>query len=226
MSSLLLFAVDREVRPFLRRYRDARLVSADTWSCSNGRLRVALIGVGIDSATRRIGQLLSDSPLPELVVVAGFAGALTADLPVGAVCPVAEIVDGYGGRHPTDWPADRHGVLFTSRVMIGDPDKKRQLGNLHQAQIVDMESVAIASIVRRHGIAIGCVRVVSDDVHRPLSPRLMTLVETGRVPIGRLLRELLRSPRLVVELLQLARHTRSAAANLAAYLHAHLPTST
>jgi adenosylhomocysteine nucleosidase len=99
--------------------------------------------------------------------------------------------------------------------MIGEPGLKSELGLKHQADVVDMESAAVAEICRQEGISFGCVRVISDDSNRHLSQRLMTSVESGKVSIPQVVKQLFRSPRLIVELIRLAKHTRHAAQRLA-----------
>ena len=84
----------------------------------------------------------------------------------------------------------------------------------HEADVVDMESSAVAAACARHGVNLGCVRVVSDDVSKPLSRRLMGLVEAGRVSKCQLTKTLLLSPPMVIELLRLAGDTRRAADRL------------
>jgi hypothetical protein len=81
-----------------------------------------------------------------------------------------------------------------------------------------MESAVLARACRRHGVAFGCVRAVSDAADTALSPGLADLLAGGRVSPPRLLAALARSPRLAVELWQLARATRRAGEQLGAAL--------
>jgi adenosylhomocysteine nucleosidase len=214
-ESVVLFAVDRELKPFVRRFADRKQIAKTRWLCGQGRILVELLGVGKAGAKQKLETLIASGIEPARTIVAGFAGALRTNLHIGDVIAVSEIVDESGGRWTTAWPAERSGRLFTSERMIGDPSEKLALGFQHSADIVDMESSAIAEVCQRHSIPFGCVRVVSDDVLRPLSQQLMGLVESSRVSIGRCFLEVLRSPRFAIELLRLAKATALAADRLA-----------
>ena len=221
-GTVVLFAVEREAKPFLRSCRDARAISSDRWLCDKGRLLVEIVGVGKPSARSNVEALLATGCRPQQIIVAGFAGALRGGLAVGDVIVAAEVVDESGGRWPTTWPDERNGRVLTTDRMIGEPALKTELGIKHAADIVEMESSAVAEVCVRHGIPFGCVRVVSDDVSKPLSKRLMGLVESGRVRIIRVLWEVLRSPGMGIELVRLAKQTRMAAEKLTARLNALL----
>lgn len=218
-GTIVFFAVDREMKPFLRLFAEREALKGGRWLCGAGRILVDLLGIGKAGATSKVEALLAAGHRPERIVVAGFAGALRPGLYVGDVLAVAEIVDDAAGCWETNWPADRSGRLFTSERLVGDPREKRALGSAHAADIVDMESAAVASVCRRNSIPFGCVRVVSDDVTRLMSPRLLKLLQDGRVNGWKVLRQLIRSPLLLVELLRLAKDTRRAAKRLAVDLH-------
>jgi adenosylhomocysteine nucleosidase len=213
----VLFAVEREAKAFARLYPyRAGLVppgyqlllgddAPERW------ILVGLTGVGKPAARSLAEAILKRSPHVQRVVVAGFAGALREGLPLADVIAASEVVDEFGGRWPTTWPDKGHGRVLTCEKMIGEPALKKELGKKHEADAVDMESSAVAEVCHQRGIPFGCLRVVSDDVNKPLSRRLMGLVESGRVRISRVLWEVLRSPRMGVELVRLAKHTRLAA---------------
>jgi adenosylhomocysteine nucleosidase len=201
----------------VRRFPERRFVDG-RWLCDE-RIIVDLLGVGKAGAQRKVDDLLAGGCRPATVIVAGFAGALRAELKVGDVIAVSEIADSNGNRWPTSWPPRRTGRLFTSDRMIGDPAEKLALGVQHQADVVDMESSAVAAACAKFSMPYGCVRAVSDDVGKPLSQRLMGLVESGRVSKWQLAKLLLGSPRSIIDLLRLAADTRRAAERLAEELH-------
>jgi len=183
---------------------------------------VALLGVGKSAARDRLNELLATGSRPARIVVAGFAGGLRKGLAVGDIIIASEVVDELGGAWQTDWPVDRSGRVLTCDKMIGEPVLKRELALKHQADVVDMESSAVAEICRQEGISFGCVRVISDDSDTHLSQRLMTLVEPGKVSIRQVAKQLLRSPGLIIQLIRLAKHTRYAAQRLALRLKSEL----
>jgi adenosylhomocysteine nucleosidase len=213
-GAAILFAVEREEKPFLKFFRDRRPF-AGGWLCDADRLLVARVGVGPVMAARWVERFARDGHHPSRLMIAGFAGALVPGRAVGDVVVVDEVLDFQGNRWKTDWPMGCAGRLLTSDRMIGDPAEKAALGKHFGATLVDMESAILAEACRARGIPFGCARVVSDDINRPLSRRLMTMMESGRVSIPRIVGQLLRSPRLLPELLRLAKETRFAARRLA-----------
>jgi len=213
-GTAFFFAVERESSAFFRSFPESpRPLGKVGWLIGNPPVFVGLLGVGKPSARKVIEHFLESAARPDRIIVAGFAGALRSGLALGEVIVASEVVD-ETRIWRTTWPNERAGRVFTSQRMIGDPVEKKKLGTELHADVVDMESAAVAEMCAKHGIPFGCVRVVSDDVNRPLSQRLMGIVESGRVSIPRVLWEVVRSPRLGLELIRLARHTRFSADSL------------
>jgi hypothetical protein len=78
-----------------------------------------------------------------------------------------------------------------------------------------METAILARACRKLDLPFGALRVISDDLKTPLSPRLVDVLRTGRVSPLRLAAAVLRSPRLIGELWRLSGQTRQAAWQLA-----------
>jgi adenosylhomocysteine nucleosidase len=234
MYPCLLFALRREAQPFYRHFDvRRRLTSAPcpAWLCGTSLQRVLVLesGVGPERCGRAL-RWLTESYLPEqgllqplFLVAAGFAGALREECRVGDVILATEVLDHRGRRWPRDPEAGeegrevswRHGRVLSTPHLVGDPGEKRRLGERFGAVAVDMESAFVARFCAERGIPLSCVRVISDEVHTPLSPQLVRLLSGPEVRIPRLLASLARSPRLVLELWRLARDTRAAAQRLA-----------
>jgi hypothetical protein len=64
---------------------------------------------------------------------------------------------------------------FTSDRIIVSAEEKRHLGQLYNSQVVDMEGFAALEVLSRVGVAVGMVRVVSDDADRNL-PNLSSAI--------------------------------------------------
>jgi hypothetical protein len=183
-------------------------------------------GIGAGRTQRALDWLLHqptfhDIPYrPRFILSAGFSGALDEERRVGDVILATETADLECNRWPATWvggmesiPFSR-GRLLTVPRLLGDPGEKRRLGREHGAVAVDMETATVARLCSARLVPFGCVRVISDDVHTGLSPRLVTLLSGGRVSPWRVLAALLAAPRLTAELWRLARHTRWAAKQL------------
>jgi adenosylhomocysteine nucleosidase len=114
--------------------------------------------------------------------------------------------------------ANRMCRILTTDRLISDPIEKKRLGERHQADVVDMESAAVAEVCARAGIPFLAVRAVSDTVETRLSSELVNLLSGGRVSSWKAAAAILRRPRLLGEFLRLARDTRRASQNLATVL--------
>jgi adenosylhomocysteine nucleosidase len=223
----LLFALEREAAAFLRRHRAAIVNHGwpDPPPCAVRRLRlrartltVLITGVGFDRARSAIEWLLVDQG-PDLVVAAGFAGALDPGLAVGDVIVGSEVVETDGEHWRTVLPAelgDREcGRVLTARQMITSPATKRRLHRDTRAVAVDMESAAIAEACQAGRIPCAVIRAISDAADTTLSPQLLSLLCDDRISPRRVLTALIRRPLIAAEFWRLARATRLAAENLA-----------
>jgi nucleoside phosphorylase len=57
---------------------------------------------------------------------------------------------------------------LTSDRLIWLAEEKRHLGQLYQADVVDMEGLAVLEFLQSQGIAVGIIRVISDDSEQDL----------------------------------------------------------
>ncbi|MCI0377527.1 MAG: hypothetical protein L0215_07970 [Gemmataceae bacterium] len=231
----LLFALGRESGPFLRTFAPTQRfpgAPCRAYFCGPSWLTVLALetGVGPTATTRALDWLASEPNFddvaykPKLILSAGFGGALHEGLRVGDVVLATEIVDEAGNAWPTTWPGElqgrwypplKRGRILSLPRLVGEPAEKQRLGAAHEALAVDMESAALARWRRHPDVPFGCVRVITDEVDTHLSPELLSIVDGGRVSFWRLLKSVIRRPRLIKELLHLRRDTRLAAEQLA-----------
>jgi len=68
---------------------------------------------------------------------------------------------------------------LTSDRIIVSAQEKRHLGQLYDTQVVDMEGFAAMDVLARSGVAVGMVRVISDDVHHNLPNLTSALSSDG-----------------------------------------------
>jgi adenosylhomocysteine nucleosidase len=239
----LLFALRRESAPFLQEFRPQESFPGAPCLarfCGPSWLTVLVLETGV--GTRRTGAaldwltrrpVLKNVPYhPRLVLAAGFCGALRENHRVGDVILATEVLDTHGRRWPTTWPGEltgewrpplHRGRVLTVPQLVGSPADKARLAAEYDAVALDMESALVAQRCSQHGIPFGCVRAVSDEVGTPLSPRLVHLLSGGHVSWLRLAAALVREPRLLGDMRQLARATRLAARQLGAALGELLP---
>jgi len=209
---VLLFALDRESAPLRRRL--GRATTRPDAPCPaslyhNSGLLLLETGVGVRRTATALRWLRQAGIEPGLIVSCGYSGALCDELNVGDVV-IASLT-----ALPTALAHRANGRIHCTDRMIADPDEKRRLGREQNAQAVDMESAAVAEYCAEYNIPCAAVRVISDTVSTRLSPQLLGLLSAGRAPLYRILAALIRSPRLLPELLRLARDTRLASQCLA-----------
>jgi hypothetical protein len=231
----ILFAMSRERRGFHGDFPITQsFPGAPCWArfCGPAWLSILMLETGIGQGRARqalewaLGKPLLEGVAyePKLVLFAGFAGSLDESLRVGDLVLADAVVDLDGNRWPTTWPGElppgdwqpplRRGTLLSTPRMIAAPDEKLQLGKTHGALAVDMESAAVAQVCSKKGLPFGCLRAISDDMHTPLSPRLVSLLAGAKISWWRVVSALLRQPTLLREFIRLDRATRLAGAQL------------
>jgi len=197
----VLFALEREAAPF------RSVADRDT--------PVAVTGIGPAAARQAAARVIEDDR-PDILVFAGFCGALRPTLRVGDVVVPETVLDEAGRQ----WPcaildSDRGGRLLTCGRLVATPDEKRHLAERFSADVVDMESAAVAELCANRGVPFAAVRAVSDTAGTALSPRLADLLSGGSVSPVKAGWAVLRQPSLLGEFRRLARDTKTAAEKLA-----------
>ena len=225
----------RESRPFLQEFHpQQRFPGAPCWArfCGPAWLTVLVLetGIGQVQTEAAVNWLLSKPVLgnvpyqPRLVLAAGFAGGLQEGRKVGDVILGTEVANTEGRHWPVTWPGQLPagewrpplypGRVLTAGKLTSNPDIKHMFGKEFKALAVDMESVHVARRCAKQNVPFGCVRVISDDVHTPLSPQLISVLSGRRISALRVAGALLRAPRLAHEFMRLRKQTRFAAEQL------------
>ncbi|MHC1743526.1 MAG: hypothetical protein AB9873_10900 [Syntrophobacteraceae bacterium] len=195
-------------------------------------------GMGRDRIERAI-ELACTNGAFDLVVSAGFAGSLDEQVGVGQVCI---------GEHfltlPRLSPLTPEGTLLTSpvgavatrfaaamdlpRVRVATVERVQDKGALCQAiggraTLVDMETYFAARAAAERSLAFLSLRSVSDGLEDPIDFDVEALSNAeGRIQVSRVIRQIGRSPRLLLSLIAAWKRSRPAAASLARTLHALL----
>lgn len=117
------------------------------------------------------------------ILVMGLCGSLSPQLAVGDIAVYHSCVYVSSTATPVVRTCDREltallqqklkeGVSLvkglTSDRIICSAEEKRHLGQLYDTQVVDMEGFAALEVLSQLGVAVGMVRVISDDVHHNL----------------------------------------------------------
>jgi adenosylhomocysteine nucleosidase len=180
----ILAAQVEEIAPLLAqlgaRY-DGRDGAARYWSSDVDRVAFAVSGMGRRRARAAAGALLERSRAARLIVV-GVAGALTADLEVGALV-VAEAVltddapphstDPHGLRAAIDAGARPATLITVDRMVTAVADRaalRRHAASVDASRpaLVDMESYDAVVEAAARGVPVTVLRAVSDRADEEL----------------------------------------------------------
>ncbi len=203
------------------------------------RHRVALIvgGVGVDLARAATSRLMAGHR-PRWILSAGFGGALDPDLARGDVIVVREVIDGdspdalrlnidFGGLEEAGVAPGRRllaGSLVTVASIVRTADDKARLRQATRADVVDMETFAIASLCAERAQRFLGVRAISDNAIEELPPEVLTILgPTGGFRLGATLGSLWKRPSSVKDLWRLYEHATITAERLADVLTQLVP---
>lgn len=224
----LVAALPIEVAPLLAKLREPRKFASARATIVEGFLGEKLVAAIVtgpgQAAGRRGTALLIDGHHPHTLLSVGFAGALARDWKRNRVVVVRELVDRAGSVIHTGLqitaqsPAglDCCGRLVTVDDLVRTASDKASLRAQTGADLVDMESFAVASVCLERGVRFASVRVISDEAEVDLPPEILALVgPTGGYRVGAALGAIWKRPAAVKELLALREHARQAAERLA-----------
>ena len=194
--------------------REARIFGRDA--------RVIVAGGDNSTLAARLEQAIGRGG--RAVISAGICGGLLPGLAVGT-----PVIGSGTVRQKIRWSADAawqdalaakipnavRGAIAGSDVILTDPDYKAALHGQTGAVAVDMESHICARVAAAHGVPFAALRVVSDAATHVLPPAVSRAIGAkGNVRMGAVLWSVASEPRQVPELLQTARNTRRALAEM------------
>ena len=188
-------------------------------------------GIGAESA-RRAAEAVIARYSPDLLISAGVAGALVADLRVGATIFPATVIDSQdGSRHETSIQHAPVGNTAVGRtILITYPEvatvaQKQQLAKSYGAHAVDMEAAAVARAAQKHNLPFIAVKAISDDVNFEI-PEMSSFIRAGKFDTTGFALHISIRPWLWLRVFRLARNTRIASENLCAWLRESALTNT
>jgi adenosylhomocysteine nucleosidase len=217
------FLVDRLAK--VRKYSGAGHAVVEG-ECSGKLVALVVAGMGRESA-RRGAQLLLDGHRPRWIVSVGFGGALSPDLKRNDVVMATEVLDlegrrfaidvgvgvGPGGQGPRIVP----GRLLTVDRIIRTAAEKADLRGRFAADVVDMETSAVAALCSERLVKFLSIRVVSDEAAVDLPAEVASLMtRSGSYRVGAALRAIWQRPSSLKDFWALHEHAQEAADRLAA----------
>jgi adenosylhomocysteine nucleosidase len=165
----IIAAMPGELKPLVRGWAHTHHDGVDLWrrKSEQGEWLAACAGMGADRATRAFAATEQDGPL-DLVLSAGWVGALTAAVSAGEVTDVSGVIDvRTGERFRTG--QFQEGQSSVERWLVTVPhvagrEEKQRLAATYGADLVDMEAASVARLAAMRGIPFYAIRGVSDGV--------------------------------------------------------------
>ena len=190
------------------------------------RLRVSIWTLGVTG--RRSAAALKrmiECNRPEIIVSAGFSGALQPGLGLGTIVIGENFSD---PRLIRSIPASgdfRIGQIITVPDILETPDAKKDLGERSGALAGDLESSHLHQVCSEAGISMLSVRTISDtaDQDIPLPRDVLINPETGRSDPSAIFQYLFRHPAKAAQFAKLVTGARAAQQSLAAALGLIIP---
>jgi adenosylhomocysteine nucleosidase len=208
----------------VRKYRSAT-VRVTEGECANKIVALAVAGIG-RAAARSAAELLVAGHRPRWIISAGFAGGLNPKLARNDLVLAREVIDLEGHRFPVDLSeslaagvAHETGRLLTVDRLVLTPDEKQELHRSSDADLLDMESSAVAALCDEKRVRFLSARVLSDTAGEELPREIATLLSrSGSYRAGAALRALWQRPSRLKEFWVLHERALEAAERLAKFV--------
>jgi adenosylhomocysteine nucleosidase len=227
----IVAALPLEVGDLIDRLRRVRKYQSAALSLIEGEhndkiVVIAVAGVGRPAA-RRAAELLLAGHRPSWIISAGFAGALNPTLNRNDLVLPGEVIDPEGRRFPVEPPEAlgagircvKGGLLLTVDRLIVDSGEKGELHRSSRADLVDMESSAVAAVCVEKRIRFLAVRIISDDALSDLPREVATLLaRSGSYRAGAALRAVWKRPSSLKDFWTLHERALESADRLAKFL--------
>jgi adenosylhomocysteine nucleosidase len=185
--------------------------------------QIAAVRAGVGERRAAVGaHFLVRRFSPRALVSFGFAGGLRPELGRGTLIVGQHLVSTESNRPLAD--ADRglveqffaaartaclpvqRGAIVTADHIVTDASCKAALACKSGADAVDMETKGMVEVASQAGLAWVALRAIVDTAEEILPAECLRVLRTdGRVALGRLMRDIPRSPWLIWHLFRLAR---------------------
>ncbi len=204
----MVAALRRELAPLLKCVQGQRADGIEFFELENAVIAVGGIG---RNAAYKAAKAVVERFQPITLISAGIAGALTQKLRVGDVVRGSEVVDAESGAR---FPAANGKSVIVTVSSVSGPPEKRMLADLYKADVVDMESAAIAAVARERGIEFMVMKAISDELEFEMPPVARFVDGDGRFQTARFATHVAMRPKWWSTLRQLAANSRIASVNL------------
>jgi hypothetical protein len=212
-KDLIITALPRELAPLVRgwKHREIPAQSRRVHIWESDRAIAACAGIGgIAARVATDAAFKAANGEVSLIISAGLAGALSADLRVADIVQPAIITDGVDGL--TIRTAAGQGTLITTGS-LAEEAHKRSLGR-SGALAVDMEAFAVADVARIYGVPFLAIKSISDDLAFKLPSLGRFISPEGEFQTGNFVLWTVLRPWCWLTVIQLGRNTTAAVRSL------------
>jgi len=162
----LAFALEHEAAGIVRDLREADSFRVGKLPCRTGTIAgkkvvVAIVGMGAQTAGQR-AALLADHFSLEVLILAGYAGALVSKLKRNTALLAANYLSPQAEPWATRLPGIHRAALHSAAEVAGTPAARSELAGKGY-EIVDMETGAVAAVTTARNIPLLPLRVISDE---------------------------------------------------------------
>ncbi|MFL6539632.1 MAG: hypothetical protein ACJ8HQ_06870 [Chthoniobacterales bacterium] len=210
------FALPAESSDFVKLLNDRRNTARGLAGELHGhQIQVLHTGVGAAEAHQQLGFFFAEPPLPQLMISAGFAGALNDELDVGDLLLGENYSDPLPAAAVTSAVIHR-GQLATADVMLDSTADRRRLAESTGAIAVDMETQFVHASCRLLGVPMLSLRAITDTPQRPFPapPSVLFDVERQKTNIPRLVGYLITHPLAIPRLIAFSKRVALARRSL------------
>jgi adenosylhomocysteine nucleosidase len=238
----LIAAMPEEIRPLLRlagKYRREKIDGFEAYRFTYNEENILLVksGMGLDNAAAAARILIREAK-PCIIVNFGFCGAVKPGPEVGDIMMAQRILlnretlfspqsgiveedakllsrslaDALNGRDFRVYS----GAFVTTAEIRNKVEMARLIPAWTPNPVLEMETAAVAKAAANEGVPFLAVRGVSDDAGEELGFSISELADDRmKIRIGKVLLTVARKPRIIPQLLRLAKNSKKAGENLA-----------
>jgi len=229
----IICAIKQETAPLLQRFpakKTACLAGLSAWRFQTGGHSVTLIQSGIGGSNAAKAAAAAVALTPEIIISAGFCGALKGEVAVGELFLAEKLYDYAAGTLTAGTDPDSElNVLLGTRlkkatfITTTGIAKKTHLYALlpdpTAAHMLEMESSNVAAVCRANGIRFIAIRSVSDTAEQDPGDLFQLICDNEcNIRINKVALALIKKPSLLPEFFQLYRNTALAGKTLSAAL--------
>ena len=215
----IITAMHREIAGLVRHWRDGVLEHRGRSLPAFESDRAVLVCSGIGAlAAGRATEAVARLGV-EVLISAGYAGALAPGMRAGAPVTPESVVDAETGAR---FQALFGGGTLVSATRVVRQEEKAALARQYDAQAVDMEAATVAAIAERHGCGFLAVKAISDTLQFALPPVEEFIDAEGRMREGAFAAHVAVRPYLWPNAVRLWRNHRKASQTICGVLDAIL----